>query len=207
MNLEQITAAYGNCKACPTMWGGPVLFEGEPSPLLIIAEALGEHDLKLKRPLIGPAGQYFNRILAAAGIDRRHVFLMNTVSCRPPNNEIKAPEIRQCANIREDLIEACNPKVILAMGSTAMKALCPSNKNSVMMTRGKILSHKGIPVVVTLHPSYLMRQEQDLSGNKELGTRILNSLKRSVLSDYLVAKRIAEGERTNGGGVSTIKEQ
>lgn len=201
MNLEDIRRIYGSCKRCPNMWGGPVLFEGKEARICFVAEALGEHEVKLGRPLIGPSGQVFNRILTAAKISREDVFLMNTISCRPPSNEIQGIEIKNCAEIRSALIEACHPKVIVALGSVAMKALCPSNKTGIINSRGKILNYKGIPVVVTLHPSYVMRQEQELKGGDALGTRILNQLKWNVLSDFLTAKRIAEGEPSNGGGV------
>lgn len=192
MTLQEVETAYGGCRLCPGMWGGPVLYEGKPSTICFMAEALGDMEVKQKRPLIGPAGQVFNRILAAAGLNREDVFLMNTASCRPPNNKIEKLHIANCQPVREALIAACNPKVIVTLGATATATLCPGFKRGILEFRGRVLQYRGIPVVVTLHPSYVMRQE-GLSKEGGLDIRIVNVMKRQVLSDYLLAKTIAAG--------------
>lgn len=208
MNLLEIKETYGSCKECPGMAGGPVLFEGKESPLLIMAEALGEHEVRSGRPLIGPSGQLFNRILKAANIDRSSAFLCNTCACRPPNNKITAPMIKRCAKIRESLVTACDPKVILAMGATALRALIPKEKGSITVIRGRTMKRGNITVIPTLHPSFIMRQEQE-TGNDYYGRRVLNSLKNKVLADFVLARKLALNgtprDPKNDGGINDGK--
>lgn len=193
MNVSEVVARHDACAKCSTRWGGPVLFEGQPGGICFVAEALGTVEVELRRPLIGPAGQLFNRILKAAGINREECFLMNTASCRPPNNKIDQSFIDNCATVREDLLVAANPRVIVALGATAAKALCPKDfKRGILEARGKVFQRHGIPVVITLHPSYIMRQEEQ-ARTGQLSDRIVNVLKRNVLNDYLLAKETTQG--------------
>ena len=192
MDLLKIREKWGGCTSCSGMIGGPVLHEGQPSSICFIAEALGRDEVRLERPLIGPAGQVFNRILDAAGIKREDVFLMNTVSCRPPNNKLQGHEISTCAPVREALIKACNPQVIVVLGAIAMKALFPDVKKGVIANRGSVRRYNGIPTVITLHPSYVMRMESFSKSDAE-SARTVRVIKTNVLHDYLLAKQISQG--------------
>ncbi len=174
------------CTHCPNMAGGPIFYEGNPSSICWVAEALGEQEVKLGRPLIGPSGQVFNSLLAEAGIKREEQFLMNTVSCRPPMNQIDSGHIHGCQKVRESLIKYCSPKVIVALGSVAMKALLKTTSGVINM-RGKVESYKGIPVVITLHPSFIMRKEAEAKA----GDRVAGMFRKSVISDFLLAKKIS----------------
>lgn len=193
MDLQEIKERWGGCKACPGMIG-PVLYEGQSSSICFIAEALGRDEVRLGRPLIGPAGQVFNRILVASGIKREDVFLMNTVSCRPPNNKLQGNEVATCSTIRESLIEACKPKVIVTLGAVAMRALFPKIKKGIIAMRGSILTYHGIPVVVTLHPSYVMRME-GFAKSDAGSARVVKAMKWNVRNDYALARDISQGER------------
>ena len=192
MNLQEITDKYSNCKMCKGMIGGPVLYEGQSTSICFIAEALGKDEVRLGRPLIGPAGQVFNRILVASGIRREDVFLMNTVSCRPPNNKLQDTEIDTCTPVREALIEACKPKVIVTLGAIAMRALFPNIKKGIIANRGSVHRYNGIPTVITLHPSYIMRMEGFAKSGAE-SARVVKVMKINVLDDYLLAKEICQG--------------
>lgn len=193
MDLQEIEERWGGCVACPGMIGGPVLHEGQSSSICFIAEALGREEVRLGRPLIGPAGQVFNRILVASGIKREDVFLMNTVSCRPPNNKLQGNEIATCSIIRESLIEACKPKVIITLGAVAMRALFPNMKRGIIALRGTVCSYKAIPTVITLHPSYIMRMEGFAKSGAE-SARVVKAMKWNVRNDYALAKKISQGE-------------
>lgn len=182
------------CTHCPNMWGGPVFYEGKSSPICWIAEALGEQEVKQNRPLIGPAGQVFNQLLTLAGLKREDQFLMNTVSCRPPNNQVDDTQIKGCVNVREALIAHCNPKVIVALGSVAMKMLLGSKTPGVTTMRGRTVnSHlscisRSVPIVVTLHPSFIMRKNSEALA----GDRVAAMYQKSVVADFILAKTLAE---------------
>lgn len=193
--LDVVKEKYGACKLCTEVCGGPVLYRGKPSPICFVAEALGEHDLRLGEPLIGPSGQVFRKLLIASGIDIEDVFLMNTASCRPNNNEITDTIIKNCRPIREALLEACAPRVIVAVGGTAIKALVPDNKRGIMSIMGNVFRYgrKQIPVVATLHPSYIMRREGFAKTDPE--KMIITALKATVVGHFQLAKRISEGGR------------
>jgi DNA polymerase len=176
------------CTHCPKMWGGPVFHEGNPASICWMAEALGEQEVKQERPLIGPAGQVFNHLLEQAGLKREEQFLMNTASCRPPNNQIDESHVKACHDVREALIEFCKPKVIVALGAVAMRALLGQKTAGVTTMRGRVVDRKGIPVVVTLHPSFIMRKNAEA----QAGDRVAAMFQRSVIADFMLAKKLAE---------------
>jgi uracil-DNA glycosylase family 4 len=177
-----------HCRHCPSMWGGPVFHEGEPAPICWVAEALGEQEVKLGRPLIGPSGQVFSKLLVEAGLDRSKQFLMNVVSCRPPSNQVDEAHISACKDVMECLINHCNPRVIVALGSVAMKALLGSKTQGVTTMRGKVVNRGTIPVVVTLHPSFIMRKESEARA----GDRVSAMYHKSVVSDFMLARSLSE---------------
>lgn len=182
-----------HCRHCENMWGGPIFYEGSPSPICWMAEALGEQEVKQERPLIGPAGKVFNQLLSLAGISREEQFLMNVVSCRPPNNQVSDVHIRACLGIREALLAYCKPKVIVALGSIAMKTLLGTKTPGVTTMRGRVVdctfsSCGKVSVVVTLHPSFIMRKNAEAKSED----RVAAMYQRSVVSDFVLAKEISQ---------------
>lgn len=109
------------------------------SPLLaFIAEAPGAQEEKTGHPLVGPSGRIFARLLKDAGVKREEVLIMNRVRCRPPNNDLKShpAALENCDYWTQEEFKAYDPKVVVAMGLTVIKALFGSNA-TVGETRGK----------------------------------------------------------------------
>jgi DNA polymerase len=161
------------CDLCATRT--QVVF-GEGSPeatVLIIGEAPGEGEDKSGHPFYGRAGQVLNSLLEEAGIARESVWITNTVKCRPTaqtgkrisNRAPRVPEINACAIWRTGELNIIKPKIVCCLGAVAAKAVVGRD---VKMTveRGQWLPF-GLPiegmedseVIVTYHPSYVMRQE------------------------------------------------
>jgi uracil-DNA glycosylase family 4 len=151
-----------------TVFGvGPV----EPD-LCFVGEAPG-HDEDLQgEPFVGPAGQLLNRIIAAAGMKRSEVFICNVLRCRPPGNPgNRPPTAEEAANCREHLektLELVHPRFICTLGLPAARALLELGPSVTMgRLRGRFYEYKGIPVVCTYHPSYLLRIPDEAKKNEE----------------------------------------
>lgn len=127
------------------------------SGLVIIGEAPGAEEDKTGKPFVGRAGQLLTKMLSAIDIDREDVFICNVLKCRPPNNrDPKTEEIIKCSAYLDKQLEFLKPKYILALGRIAAKRLL--NKDITMKEfRKDIHSYKNIPVMVTYHPSALLR--------------------------------------------------
>ena len=161
------------CDLCATRT--QVVFgEGPASArLLIIGEAPGADEDRSGHPFWGRAGQMFNSLLEKAGISRGEVWVTNTVKCRPTKGEGRrisnrpplAPEIKACNIWRTGELDIIKPKIVCCLGAVAAKAIMGRD---VRMTveRGQWFPYPGpvegmedSEVIVTYHPSYIMRQE------------------------------------------------
>ena len=130
--------------------------------LMFIGEAPGEREAAMGKPFVGQVGQVLNACLKAAGIQRDGVFVSNTVRCRPPKNRKPTKdEMAACADHLWTEIDLVRPRVILAMGDTAMKWFKISN--SVTRNRGKIFRKDGFIVVPTFHPALALRNPANTS--------------------------------------------
>lgn len=126
------------------------------SPLMIIGEAPGAKEDELGLPFVGDAGDLLNKMLKAIDINRDRVYVTNVVNWRPENNT--TPTKQQIDAFRPFLmkhIDLQKPKVIFVLGSIAMSAL--NIPGPISTSRGKIHILNGIPVFLTFHPAYLMR--------------------------------------------------
>ncbi len=152
--------------------------------VLVVAEALGADEAEMGRPLVGPAGQLFNRIVTRTpdeilgrNFERDDFLLANVINCRPPNN-LLADEpyeygaIAHCSPYLKDLIAKFNPKVILAMGNTPLRWL--TGNTGINGWRGYVVESPYGLVVPTFHPSYLQR------GNMKLVRVFIHDLKKAV---------------------------
>ena len=128
--------------------------------VLIIGEGPGEEEDRQGLPFVGRAGQLLDKMLNAIELDRRaNCFIANIVKCRPPKN--RDPEPDECAACRTFLdaqIDALQPKMILTMGRVASHNLLNTD-NSLGRLRNRFYEYKNIPVLVTYHPSALLRNE------------------------------------------------
>ena len=132
--------------------------EGNPhARLMLVGEGPGAREDATGRPFVGSAGKLLDGILEAIDVPRNTVYITNVVKCRPPQNRKPLPdEIAACLPYLHRQLELIRPKVILALGSTAGKALLGVRK-SLGELRSQVHTFNGIPLVVTYHPAALLR--------------------------------------------------
>ncbi|MDR2134901.1 MAG: uracil-DNA glycosylase [Treponema sp.] len=164
--LESTAAGIRACRACSLCETRvkAVPGEGAERPLvLVIGEGPGAEEDAAGRPFIGRAGQLLDKMLASIGLSREsNCFIANVVKCRPPGNRDPLPEeIAACAPFLERQIRLLRPKIILCAGKVAAQALLETGR-PVGELRGVLHSVSRpapIPLVVTYHPSALLRNE------------------------------------------------
>jgi uracil-DNA glycosylase family 4 len=129
---------------------------------LFIGEAPGSEEDAKGEPFVGQAGRLLDSMLAALGLDRRdNVYIANVLKCRPPNNRAPEPaEVEACRPYLERQIDLIQPGIIVALGKSAASMLLATDA-SISSLRGRIHRHRGIPLVVTYHPAYLLRTLPD----------------------------------------------
>jgi len=151
----------GLCMRCPLCCEGRskiVHSEGNAKArLMFVGEAPGADEDAQGRPFVGRAGQLLNKIIEAIGMKREDVFIGNVNRCRPANN--RTPTIAEAATCKPFLlreIAILRPEVIVVMGNTAMKNLLDT-KEGITKLRGNFMDYKGIKVMPTFHPAFLLR--------------------------------------------------
>jgi uracil-DNA glycosylase family 4 len=165
--LEEIRLDLGDCKRCRLCEGREKIVFGagnEHSRLVFVGEGPGADEDEQGLPFVGRAGQLLTQMIentaAKEGIPirRSDVYICNVVKCRPPENRTPLPdEMETCGQFLARQLMAIQPKAICALGSTAMKALL-NTKDGITRLRGKWHKWRDIPVMITYHPSYLLRQ-------------------------------------------------
>ncbi|MFM2035989.1 MAG: polymerase, partial [Pseudomonadota bacterium] len=167
---QQAVAECRACKLCEsrtnTVFGAgqaPATPEAPPqADWLIVGEAPGEQEDLMGEPFVGASGQLLDNMLKAMGLSRQHqVFITNVLKCRPPANRNPDPgEVAECAPYLQRQIELLQPKIILAMGRFAVQSLLQTSE-PIGRLRGRLHQYHGVPVVVTYHPAYLLRNLPD----------------------------------------------
>ena len=132
------------------------------SPIMIVGEGPGQKEDELGKPFVGDAGNLLNKMLKAINIKRDKIYITNVVNYRPPNNRKPEPsEINRYSVFLKEHISIIDPKILILMGSTAMEAIIGSNKR-ISKERGQwkevIIKQKNFKVIVTFHPTYLLRK-------------------------------------------------
>lgn len=123
----------------------------------MFGEAPGADEDRIGEPFVGAAGQLLDKILVASGLKRSEVYILNALKCRPPNNRTPTEtEIENCRPFFESQLEAIQPEYIVCWGAIAVRAVLGST-DSVGRLRGKFHAYRGAKVLVTYHPSYLLR--------------------------------------------------
>ena len=161
MSWEELITSIANCTACKLAKtrNKTVPGVGDRSPSwMVIGEAPGENEDKQGEPFVGTAGQLLDAMLVAVGKKRTQgVFIANVIKCRPPNNRNPEPdEIAACAPYLKRQIALALPKLLLAGGKIAAQTLL-NRDDTVGAMRASGGQFAGIPVIVTYHPSYLLR--------------------------------------------------
>jgi DNA polymerase len=127
--------------------------------LCFIGEAPGADEDRLGEPFVGRAGQLLDRIIVACGLKRQDVFICNILRCQPPGNRTPLPdEAANCREYLEQTLELVRPKFLCCLGACAAQNLL-GTQLSVGRLRGRFHDYRGTPVLVTYHPSYLLRYE------------------------------------------------
>jgi DNA polymerase len=140
------------------------------SDLMFVGEAPGADEDRLGEPFVGAAGQTLTKIITAMGRTRQNVYIANILKCRPDNpgqgsgNRKPTPkEMQTCVPFLQEQIAIIRPKVIVALGATAMEGLLGATAG-ITKLRGRWHTWRGIPLMPTYHPAYLLYRE---SGSPE----------------------------------------
>ena len=161
----ELKQAVSGCTACglhksrtQTVFG----VGDENADWMLIGEAPGAEEDRLGDPFVGQAGKLLDNMLAAIGLHRsRNVYIANVLKCRPPGNRNPEPEeVARCSPHLLQQIELVKPKLIVAMGRFAAQTLLASDA-SIASLRGKVYRYAGVPLIVTYHPAYLLRNLPD----------------------------------------------
>lgn len=164
--LDQIRAEIGECTRCRLHEGRNKLVFGagnERAKVVFVGEGPGADEDAQGIPFVGRAGQLLTQMIENTAkkegipLSRADVYICNVVKCRPPGNRTPEPdEMEICGRFLFRQLEAIRPKAICALGGTAVRALL-GRKEGVTRLRGNWAEWRGIPVMVTYHPSYLLR--------------------------------------------------
>jgi len=181
MDWPALHTTVSSCQACTlcgtrqnTVFGvGAPTKEGEAPQVdwLIVGEAPGEDEDRQGEPFVGQAGKLLDNMLGAMKLSRTGertaegggVYIANVLKCRPPGNRNPKPEeVAQCLPYLERQVALLKPKMILAMGRFAVQALLRDSVPELEGTpygklRGRVYQYQGVPVVVTYHPNYVLR--------------------------------------------------
>jgi uracil-DNA glycosylase family 4 len=158
--LQRIAAVVAACTKCPlhkertrTVPG-----QGHPHPeIMFVGEGPGADEDRTGLAFVGAAGQLLTRMIEAMGLTRDEVFIANIVKCRPPGNRPPAPdEMAACLPYLREQIAALKPRVIVALGATALRGLLDL-ETPISKLRGQWQDFAGIALMPTFHPAYLLR--------------------------------------------------
>lgn len=164
------------CSGCP-LWSkgrrgfSAVTGEGRV-PLLILGEASGATEERESKPFVGQSGELLNKVLKMSGLERSDYWISNVLRCRPPGNELRGMPYERgaldhCRSYLDQVIAEKQPKMILALGDTALRELSTTSgiRSGISEIRGFVLqSRYSIPMISTYHPAFLMRNSMHLLG-------------------------------------------
>ncbi|MBI4291629.1 MAG: uracil-DNA glycosylase [Betaproteobacteria bacterium] len=189
MAWPELKAAVANCTACPLSKSRTQSVFGigdEHAEWLLVGEAPGAEEDARGEPFVGQAGRLLDNMLASIGLTRGdNIYIANVLKCRPPRNRNpEAYEVAQCSPHLMRQIELIQPKLILAMGRFAVQALLDTDA-SIASLRGKRHRYRGVPLVVTYHPAYLLRNLPD---------------KAKAWEDLCFARRVMADLKSGQGG-------
>jgi len=189
MDWTRLKAKVAGCTDCKLRAGCTQTVFGvgdEKAQWMLVGEAPGSEEDRLGEPFVGQAGKLLDNMLAAISLDRgRNVYIANVLKCRPPGNRNPEPdEVAKCSPHLLRQIELIQPTLILAMGRFAAQALLGTDA-TIASLRGKLHQFAGVPLIVTYHPAYLLRNLPE---------------KSKAWADLLFAKKTIEEK----GGQSNI---
>lgn len=159
--LEQKVAGCTACALHQTRTQTVFGVGNRSAKLMIIGEAPGFHEDAKGEPFVGRAGQLLTAMLKSIGFIRDQVYIANILKCRPPDNRDPLPiEIKTCTPYLEQQIALVKPQLLLAVGRIAAHHLLQT-KSSLENLRAKLHHFQTIPLIITYHPAYLLRNPKD----------------------------------------------
>ena len=173
LDWVDLRGAVQGCTACALSTGRTQTVFGVGHPRahwMVVGEAPGEQEDAQGEPFVGASGQLLDSMLRALSLTRdsegdvplaQRVYIANTVKCRPPRNRNPEPaEMQRCEPFLVRQIALVQPRIILAMGRFAVQTLLRSSE-AIGRLRGRVHTYQGVPLVVTYHPAYLLRNLPD----------------------------------------------
>jgi uracil-DNA glycosylase family protein len=188
-SLKALREAEASCKRCPLFREATQVVPGEGpvgAKLMMVGEQPGDQEDLAGRPFVGPAGRMLDRAIAEAGIDRSTVFVTNAVKHfkfeprgkRRLHKKPNAYEIERCRWWNELEREIVKPALVVALGATAARSLL-GRAVIISKVRGEVLKSNDVRLIVTVHPSYILRIEDEETKQKEY-ERLIADLKFGV---------------------------
>ncbi|HKX42795.1 MAG TPA: uracil-DNA glycosylase [Burkholderiaceae bacterium] len=178
MDWDALREAVVACTACGLCKGRRQTVFGvghRRAQWMIVGEAPGEQEDIRGEPFVGKSGQLLDNMLRALGLSRadppagsdaetaaaRQVYIANTIKCRPPGNRNPEPdELERCEPFLIRQLQLVQPKIIVAMGRFAVQSLLRST-DPIGRLRGRVHRYQGVPLIVTYHPAYLLRNPEE----------------------------------------------
>ncbi len=157
--LEQSIVNCNKCKLCTNRTNIVFGVGNKEADIMMIGEGPGADEDKQGEPFVGKAGQLMNKALTGLGIKREELYIANIVKCRPPSNRVpEQDEAEACLNYLRNQVILVKPKIIVLLGSTALKNIL-GKEYSITAMRGRWIEQKGIYYMPTWHPAALLRDE------------------------------------------------
>lgn len=177
--LQETVAACTRCELHRTRTQTVFGVGSREAEWMLVGEAPGAEEDRRGEPFVGRAGKLLDAMLATVGLERQQVYIANVLKCRPPNNrDPHGEEVQQCGAYLLRQIDLVRPRLLIAMGRFAAQSLLNTTR-PIGKLRGEVFEHaaSGIPLVVTYHPAYLLRNPLD---------------KRKAWQDLCLIRRVSE---------------
>jgi uracil-DNA glycosylase len=188
--VAQLRERALSCQKCPNLAAArtQVVFGvgSIDADLMFVGEAPGADEDAAGEPFVGKAGQLLTKIIQAMGLERDHVYIANILKCRPDtpgqasgNRKPTLAEMKTCSPYVLSQIDLIRPKALVALGGTAVEGLL-GNFTGIMRLRGNWQTFRGIPVMPTYHPAFLLRN-QSMAEKRKLWEDMLKVMERLQL--------------------------
>jgi len=161
-SLEEVRETLGECTRCRLSEGRTQIVFGDGNPeaeILFVGEGPGQQEDLRGLPFVGRAGELLTQMIEKGlGIPRSSVYICNIVKCRPPENRTpQTDEVATCSPFLDGQIDAVKPRVIVALGKPATSLLL-GREVPITRVRGTWHEYRGIPLMPTYHPAFILRQ-------------------------------------------------
>jgi uracil-DNA glycosylase len=203
--LKALREIAAGCKACPLWKTGTQTVFGEgpvKATIIFVGEQPGDHEDKTGHPFVGPSGGVLDKALAQAGINRKEVYVTNIVKHfkwvargkRRIHEKPRAAEINACRPWLDAEINRIKPQILVCLGATAAKALL-GNQFSVSRQRGELIESPLAPkVIATVHPSSLLRIQDEAERHQEMDRFVADIIKIASLLNGQEDQAVPKGK-------------